>query len=394
MSAMKITPRLAVTLTFIAFGMVFGGQVGAIPALKLQAGINDFDFGVLTMLAAVATIVAMSLGGYINRRFDHRSMLLFILPAIFIGFVLTLTAHSFLAMAITWVALSFCGGTADLFMNAEAGIVEQNLKTPVYSSFHAAVLYAMGGAGFMSGYIAEHFGIMYSIVPAVPFVGAAIYAVHKAIPHQATQSQSTRKLNVALPIKILVLIGTVLGLDVAAELTCIQWSGQLLDHLRPDLAAYSGLGVGFYGLCTGTTRLFGDGLRSRFGDIPLVIVSLLVGLVGFIALSLQPNFAFSVGAFAITGFGLGLIFPCMFSLAGHLVPEARAAALGLASMISGPPRILLPLLLGWIAQTHGLSSIYIAVAVGLVVAIGFTWWVALEMAKQKRVLVSQHPSHS
>ena len=155
MSAMKITPRLAVTLTFIAFGMVFGGQVGAIPALKLQAGINDFDFGVLTMLAAVATIVAMSLGGYINRRFDHRSMLLFILPAIFIGFVLTLTAHSFLAMAITWVALSFCGGTMDLFMNAEAGIVEQNLKTPVYSSFHAAVLYAMGGAGFMQDHPVE-----------------------------------------------------------------------------------------------------------------------------------------------------------------------------------------------------------------------------------------------
>lgn len=385
---MKITPRLAITLTFIAFGMVFGGQVGAFPPLKLQAGVDDFDFGVLSMFAAVATIVAMSLGGYINRRFDHRSMLLVILPASFVGLTLSLTAHSFWAMAITWVALNFCGGTMDLFMNAEAGIVEQNLKTPVYSSFHAAVLYAMGGAGFMSAYIAEHFGIMYSIVPAVPFVGAAIYAVYKAIPRQATQSHKTRKSNIALPIKILVLIGTVLGLDVAAELTCIQWSGQLLDHMRPDLAAYSGLGVGFYGLCTGTTRLFGDGLRSRFGDIPLVIVSLIVGLIGFIILSLQPSFAFSVGAFAITGFGLGLIFPCMFSLAGHLVPEARAAALGLASMISGPPRILLPLLLGWIAQTHGLSSIYIAAAVGLVVALGFTWWTALEMAKRERALVS------
>ena len=85
---MKITPRLAVTLTFIAFGMVFGGQIGAIPALKLQAGINDFDFGVIAMLASVATIVAMSLGVYINRRFYHRRMLFFTLPTLFVGFCL------------------------------------------------------------------------------------------------------------------------------------------------------------------------------------------------------------------------------------------------------------------------------------------------------------------
>jgi len=214
-----------------------GGQVGAIPALKLQSGVNEFQFGILSMMAAVANIVAMSIGGYVNRRFDHRTMLLFILPANLIGFVVALTAQSFWTVALTWIAFSFCGGTMDLFMNAEAGIVEHDLKKPVFSSFHAAVLYAIGGSGFISAYIAEHFGIMYAVLPAVPLVAVAIYAVYQAIPHRVEETTDEARPNVVLPVKLLVLIGAILGLDVAAELTCIQWSGQLLNQMRPDLAA-------------------------------------------------------------------------------------------------------------------------------------------------------------
>jgi predicted MFS family arabinose efflux permease len=389
---MTISPRLAITLTFIAFGMIMGGHIGAIPALKLQAGINEFEFGALAMMAAIANITAMSLGGYVNRRFDHRTMLLFILPANLTGFTLALMAHSFWAMAASWVLFNLCGGTMDLFMNAEAGIVEHDLKKPVFSSFHAAVLYAIGGAGFISAYIADHFGVMFAPLPAIPFVAAALYAVHKAIPHRVEQHPDAPKVKVDLPVKLLVLIGAILGLDVAAELTCIQWSGQLLDQMRPDLAAYSGLGVGFYGLCSGTVRMFGDGLRARFGDMLLVAVSFAIGLAGLVVLSLHPNFAVSVVAFAITGCGLGLIFPCMFSVAAHLAPDARAAALGLASMVSGPPRILLPLLLGWLAQTRGLGSIYVAAAAGIVVAMGFTWWAAMAMRQHKGAQVAPRPN--
>ena len=73
-----------------------------------------------------------------------------------------------------------------------------------------------------------------------------------------------------------------------------------------------------------------------FGDIGLVAVSCLIGLVGFIGLATSTSFAMSIVAFAVTGCGLALIFPCMFSVAAHLVPEARASALGLASAVSEP----------------------------------------------------------
>ncbi|MEP6828405.1 MAG: MFS transporter [Aestuariivirga sp.] len=389
---MKITPRLAVTLTFVAFGVIVGSQVGTIPVIKAQTGADAWIFGIIAALGTVGTIFSMSLGGWVNRHFDHRAVLLFIMPLAYVTFVSGLIVQSVFTFGLSFVALSLCTGTMDLFMNAEASVVEHNLKRPVFSSFHAAVLYAIGGAAFASGYVADHFGVMWSALPSIPFVALAMFVVHRAIPYCTAKQTENNKSVAALPTKILVLIGIILGLGVAAELTCVQWSGQLLNDMRPDLAAYSGLGVGFYGLCNGTMRLFGDRLRAKYGDIPLVAVSFSVGLCGLIVLSLHPNFEVSVAAFAVTGFGLGLVFPCMFSVAAHLVPEARAAALGLASMVSGPPRILLPLLLGWLAQTQGLSTIYIAAAAGIAVSLIFTYWAAVEMTKQKGAQVALRPN--
>ncbi len=389
---MNITPRVAITLTFIAFGMIMGGQIGAFPALKIQAGLDSFMFGALATLATLASIAAMSLGGAINKRFDHRSMLLFILPTSLLCLALSLSANSIWLCALTWMAFNFCGGTMDLFMNAEASSVEHDLQKPVFSSFHSAVLYAIGIAGFISGYTTNRFGILFSVLTAAPFVAAAVYAVHQAIPHRTAEQKHEIKTGIPLPIKILVLVGIILGFNVATELACIQWSGQLLNEMRPDLAAYSGLGVGFYGLCSGTTRAFGDRLRATYGDMKIVSVSFAIGLVGFVALSLHPNFALSVMAFAVTGCGLALIFPCMFSIAAHLVPQSRAAALGLASMVSGPPRILLPLLLGWLAQTRGLSTIYVAASAGIAVALVFTYLAARAINQTKGAQVALRPN--
>ena len=390
---MKITPRLAVTITFIAFGVVVGSQVGAIPVLKDQSHMDKLTFGFVSGIATAANILAMSLGGWVNRRFDHRGVLLTILPATLVVLFLSLTSHSALAYCLTFCLFNFCVGTMDLFMNAEAGIVEHDLKKPIFASFHAAVLFAIGLSGLLGSYMAVTYGPLWATLPALPFVATAMWTVSHIIPHRPPEVDQI-KIPALLPKRILTLIGIIIGFDVAAELGCISWAGQLLAEKQPSLAQYSGLGVAFYGLCNGSTRLMGDSLRARYSDMTLVIVSFCIGIVGFAMLATNPGFAVSVVAFAIAGGGLGLIFPCLFSVAASLAPHARAAALGHASAISGPPRILLPMLLGWIAESFGLSSIYAVAVFTSLCAIGFAWWTSLEIAKQKGAQVSSRPSHS
>jgi predicted MFS family arabinose efflux permease len=374
------TPRAAITLTFIAFGVMVGAQIGAIPVLKANAEVDAFTFGILTGLGTAANILALALGGWLNRHFDHRSVILFVLPVSFVALVASLLVNSVFSFGLTIVLFSYCLGTLDIFMNAEASVVEHDLKKPVFSSFHASVLYGIGLSGLAGGYIAVSFGAVWAALLALPFLALAMAAVNAAIPHRK-EAYEDKPVSAALPRKVLIILGIIIGLDVAAELTCIQWSGQMLAEMQPTLAQFSGLGVAFYGLCNGTVRLFGDRLRARFNDITLIVVSLCIGVTGFAVLATEPGFAISVAAFAVAGSGLGLIFPCLFSIAARLAPDSRAAALSLASAVSGPPRIFLPMLLGVLAQSYGLGAIYSAAGLACAMAIGFTIWAGREMGR-------------
>jgi MFS family permease len=374
------TPRTAITLTFIAFGMAVGAQVGCIPVLRAQSGVDSFTFGILAGLCTGANIVALALGGLISRRFDHRSVILFILPLCFVTLVASLLSHSVLLFGLTFIAFNYCLGTLDLFMNAEASVIEHEARKPIFASFHAAVLYAIGITGLASGYISVTWGAPWAALLALPVIVLTMISVNQAIPHRQHLAEA-KHTAAPLPRKILTLIGIMIGLDVAAELTCVQWSGQLLADMQPQLAQYSGLGVAFYGLCNGTVRLLGDRLRARFSDMTLVGISLAVGAAGFAVLATGPSFMISVLAFAVAGSGLGLIFPCLFSVAASLAPQARAAALGLASAVSGPPRIFLPMLLGVLAQDFGLSAIYIAAGLACAVALLVSLWTGRELQR-------------
>ena len=382
----KLTPRFTVTLAFIAFGAMVGINVGSLAVLQKQAGVTPLIFGYMAALGMLSNICMMSLGGFVNRHFDHRSVLLFILPASYLGLAITLLAHSVWSFALAIVLFNLALGALDLFMNAEAAVTEHSASKPIFSSFHGAALYSIAAFGIIGSVVSIWFGPMWGMIPPLPIVAVAFYAIFKTIPHRPFVVYGEAQKSARLPTKVLVFIGIVLGLNVACELTCIQWSGRLLFELAPQFAAYSGLGVTFYGFCNGTMRLFADRLRARLGDYELMMASLVVAILGLVVLATTPDFTISVLAFAAAGIGLASIFPCLFSITAKLVPDSRASALAFVSAVGGPPRILLPIGLGMLAQNHGLNAIYGAAALVAAAALGFTYLAANE----SEVRVSSH----
>ena len=389
---MKFSPRLAITLTYMCFGVCVGANIGALPELQARSGVTPYIFGFMAALGTLANIAMMALGGTINKRFDHRTVLLFIIPLVFVSMVYTLVVNSVFAFALSFVIFNVMIGTLDLFMNAEGASIEHKAGKPIFASLHGATLMAMAVFGLIGSYVSVTYGTIWAALPTLPVLAAAYYAIYTTIPHSTAHEDQQQASRAQLPIKVLALIGAVIGLDVACELAAVQWSGQLLAKLQPSLAAYSGLGVAFYGLCNGSVRLIGDSLRTRLGDMPLIYASFCIGLIGFAILATSPGFAVSVFAFAMAGMGLALIFPCMFSIAGQLAPNARAAALGLVSGVGGIPRVLFPILLGTLATAYGLNSIYAAAAIICVLALGFTAWASSAITTQKGAQVALRPN--
>jgi MFS family permease len=364
---MLSSPRATVILVFLAFGMIVGSHVGALPVIVKAANVDPEFLGRTQSFAMVAALFAMMIGGAISRHFSHRTVMLIALPLCLAALVYGLVVASPLAFLISNLYLAASLSFLDLNMNAEGSEIEEEIKRPVFNTYHAVVSLGFAAAALISSYVSVKLSVLLPALVAAVFVLWAFVEVWRNIPVRPLHLKQAKDKAVALPKLRLLLIGLTIGLSNAAEITAMIWSGQLLAELKPELLAYSGLGATFFGLCSAAMRFWGDPLRSRFGDLPVVASGLGVATVGFAVIGLKPGFGLAVIAFAGVGGGLGFVFPYLFALAGKQAPQQRAAAMGFAAAISGGPRFVMPWILGLIATWYSISTVF-AVTAGLALA--------------------------
>lgn len=355
---MLSSARATVILVFVAFGSIVGSHVGALPVIVKSAGVNPEFFGRTQSCAMAAALVAMMIGGLISRRYNHRAVMLVALPVCLSALVYALMVGSPSTYLISNLLLASSLSFLDLNMNAEGSEIEEEIKRPVFNTYHAGVSLGMATAAIISSYLSVKVSVMVPAVVATSMVLWAFVEVWRNIPNRVPHVQRSADSKSGLPKLRLTMIGLTIGFSNAAEITAMLWAGQLLAELKPELLAYSGLGVAFFGLCGGAMRLWGDRLRQRFGDLRVVASGLVIATLGFAVIGLQPGFAVAVAAFAAVGGGLGFVFPYLFALAGKQAVEQRAAAMGFASAISGGPRFVMPWLLGVAATWYSISTVF------------------------------------
>jgi MFS family permease len=383
------TPRAALLAVFAAFGATIGSFAGSIPEIMRNAGIGSFEFGLAQMLGTLSTIVAMTLAGAASRRFSNRAVLLVFLPLIAVTGFAMMTSPSPLVFYATSIAFGAAMGGNDIFMNAEGSAIEHDLQRPVFTAFHGILSLFIPIFALLGSWISVAAGPWLISLMSGAALAAAWVFVYRNVPARALASGQGGRI-AALPRKMpLILIGIVSGLCISAEISAIVWSAKLLDDQAPQLAAIAGAGAAFYGICNAAIRFRGDGLRARFGDLPVLIASLCVAIAGFALLGMSVSFAMSVGAFAIIGFGAALLTPCAFSLAAAQTPQNRAAGLSFVSAVSGLPRTLAPWAFGWIALHQGVGFTFGLLAAVLTVALAIT--VALRSLTADLTIAAQRP---
>jgi MFS family permease len=359
---MTISKRGTILLTFAAFGAMIGTNVGAFPFIIRNANVSLWLFGLIGAIGMLSNILLMALGGVINRYADHRTVLLWILPISFVALIFAQLAFSPLSFVLAAIFISMAFGAMDLFMNAEGAAIEQEHTTTIFSAYHGSASLTMAVfailSSMVSAWLAPWFVCLFTFIP----LAVAYAAIYQNIPHGDVVRHDETMGSKALPYKLLTFVGLAAGFAVTSEVACVQWAGQLLSSVAPSLAAYSGLGLAFYGLCSGVMRMFSDRIRGHYGDGTVMIVCLAIGILGFVVLSFSPGFGVSVVAFAAVGIGLSVVFPCLFAFAAKLAPESKAAAMSYFVMVGGTPRVVLPWILGWVAQAYGLNSVFAVTA--------------------------------
>ncbi len=389
---MLSTSRAAITLVFAAFGTCVGAHLGAIPVIFMNAELTDLFFGQAQSITMLFALGAMLLGGWLGRHFDHRTLLLVMLPLMAASLLFALVVQSpatYLASIIVFAGLL---SMLDIHMNAEGAIVEEEIGKPVYSTYHAAVSGAMAVTAILSSFLSVKFGPLASGVVAMLMCVWAVVEVHRLVRPRPPSAYSASTNYSALPFGKLFLAGSAIGLAGVCELLAVIYAGQLLVKLEPAFAQYSGLGVAFFSGCMAITRLFGDRLRSTFGERMCLGTSLTMAVLGLLTLSLSPGFAVSVFAYAAVGTGLAFVSPILFPLVGRLAPSQRSSAMGLAFAVSNIYRFVTPAFVGYLVTWHGLNIVFAVCAVFAFGALLLAQWM-LSITQNKKGTASAAPSY-
>jgi MFS family permease len=366
------TPRAAITLVFANFGAAIGAWAGAIPQVTLASGIDNFQLGLGLTVLTLATVTVMSLGGAIGRRFSNRAVLLFAIPAFAISTSLLLMANAPWLFFTSLLLFGASIGLMDVFMNAEASAIEHDMCRPIFTAFHGSASAGLPVFAIASSIISTNMGTLATSLLVVAAFAVAWIMVYAFVPPRKLTRGKESSVAILSSRGPIIIMGLTVGLSISCETAAVFWSAKLLNEQAPSLAAIAGLGTAFYGICNAGMRFYGDRLRAQYGEMSVMLTSIVLAMAGFAILGLSTSFAVSVVAFACAGLGLSMLCPCLFNMAASQMPANRAAALGFISMIAGAPRIMAPWLFGWIAASQstsfafGLCTFALATAFGLV----------------------------
>lgn len=356
---------------FAAFGSVVGTVAGSAPQLIAQHGLDNAVYGLGITLMSAATVGSMGISGTLARHFSHRALLLAFLPILLLSLWFLLSDGSVVEFFVFAVFYGIACGITDVIMNAEAGAIEQAIGKRIYIIFHGMGSIFVAIFAILSSVLSTSYGTPVSVAAtAVPMIIAIILIfinIHRSKPEPLPAVAEKGILAAFSP--RLVLIGITAGFVISCEITALMWSSELLVQNAPQLAAIAGLGAAFFGLSNALVRFPGDWLRTRFNETTLMSVLILVAAVGFAGLGFSEGFAANVAFFALVGVGVAILCPCLFAMAGRETPHNRAAGLSVAMLVAGIPRIVMPTVIGAIAEIYSTRVAFGLCAVALIFAL-------------------------
>ncbi|MEU9025785.1 MFS transporter [Actinomadura sp. NPDC048394] len=399
-AAPPVRARLAVTVAFVAHGLLGAAWVARIPQIKEHLGLSAGTMGVALLGAPVGVVAAVRFAGWIVHRWGSRA------TTVAAG---TAGALSLVPLGLSWnLASLICSlvlmggslGLMDVAMNAQGVAVERGYGRPLMSGLHGA--YSIGTLlSALVGSAAAHAGVPVPVhltvaaavlvlllatgcrdlmdrsidelpdpagtaldgvsetpdaVGAVGSAGAAGVAGAGAGAVGAAGAGPGRRGSAARAARWPLIMLGVIGLcSFVGEGAMADWSA---IYLRESLGTGPGTaGLGYAGCAIAMTagRLAGDRVVARFGPVAVLRTGSLVAAAGLALGLLLGNPVAAVSGFTLFGLGVAVVAPVTFSAAGNVpgVPAAagisRVTGVGYLGLLGGPPVI------GFVAQGVGLA---------------------------------------
>lgn len=362
--------RAAVMIFFFAQGLVFSSWASRIPDLKARLGLDKGTLGLVLLALPAGQMATMYFSGRLVTRFGSRAVLRVMAAAYALQLTVIGLVQETWQLVLCLLLFGVCGNMSNLAANTQGVEAERLAQKPIMASFHGAWS-AAGLAGALLGLLMKNL----QIAPYPHFCFAAGWSLctnllfqSRLVPGGGTAASGRR--GFARPDKILVQLGLIGFCSMAAEGAMFDWSGVYFDEVLKVDPGLIPLGyVCFMGLMTGG-RLIGDTLIQRYGRVTMMRICGICVTAGLLLSVLLPTIVACVPGFMLVGFGVSVMVPSVYSLAGQASKQPPGQALALTAAISYFGFLMGPPLIGNIAQLTGLRVSFAVIALfGLVISL-------------------------
>ena len=341
---------VAVTILFAVNGMLLGGYGASLPSLRDKVGIGATEIAILLFCAGAAAITSMQIGGRLADAIGARTVTLAAVPVVIIGMLTVGLAPNYPVALVGGMLIGFGNGAMDVAMNAIGVQVEAARRRPIMSFFHAffsignfvgagTVLLLAAVLGLRGGAIVTPLMITLAVVALAAYV-----PLLRITPRAAVVPHKVDGVRTAIPREawILGIMALAFGLS---EGTAVDWSSLHVTDVAQVDPTTGALGlVAVSGMMT-AIRLIGDRLVTRFGRRAVVRFGGACAALGYLMVTLVSSLPLLVIGWALVGFGVGMIAPQVYAVAGHLGGGrvlAVVVTFGYAAFLLGPALVGLP----------------------------------------------------
>lgn len=355
--------RRANAVYFFISGFGYSSWTSRIPGIKESLQLNDAHFGTLLFMMPVGLILTLPFTGKLLDHYKSRAIML--VGAMMYNVVLGVIGFS----RYTWVlgiVLFFFGSSRNLMnmsINAQAIGVQALYKRSIISSFHA--VWSMAGfAGAAFGYLM----VTLNIIPAWHLLGVSLalsaltlYYYKDALDQQPDHKH--KRSIFQLPPKGMLVFSLICFTSMACENTMYDWSGIYIRQVLHGSKAVATIAFVVYMVAMTTGRFIGDRMADRYGIQRVLAASGILISAGFGITVLSPWIPLTMVGYLLTGFGVSCVVPFVFSLAGKIPMSNPGAALASVSSLGYLGFLLVPPMIGYVAQASSLRFSFAIIAV-------------------------------
>ena len=376
---------LAVFGVFFFESVVLGNWIPRIPEVKAALGLSDTLLGLCLLAMPLGSLSGLAVAGRVTERLGLRGACRLVLPLWALAFTLPAFAGSAATLALALLVGGLAVALVEVAMNTEADVVEASVGRRIMSRCHG--FWSLGSmAGAVLGSLFAHAGVPLGVHFAIvmPLVAIAGFLCASALPPDPPAARAAEA--VAEPLfrlpapGIVALCAMPLGV-MLVEGAFIDWSAVFMRSVLDAPPLVIGAAYAFFSVVMAVTRLSGDAIADRVGDLAVVRVSGLAATAGVALFALAPNVPVAFAGSALAGVGVAIVYPLAVSAAARRPGRSPADNVAALTMIAFSAFLLGPPLIGLVSDALGLRP-----ALALLAPLAFTTvLLAGEVAREPRL---------